>query len=93
MKAKNLFFPALREDPSEAGVISHKLVIKSGLIWKVASGVYIWLPLGVIFLRIVENVVWEAKKAFGGPEVLVPMALTGELWKETEKGKSTEKNC
>ena len=66
MKAKNLFFPTLREDPSEAEVISHKLMIKSGLIRKVASGVYNWLPLGVKILRKVENIVREEMNSFGG---------------------------
>ena len=85
MKAKNLFFPTLREDPSEAEVISHKLMIKSGLIRKVASGVYNWLPLGVKILRKVENIVREEMNSFGGQEVLMPMVQPGELWKETER--------
>ena len=85
MKTKNLFFPTLREDPSEAEVISHKLMIKSGLIRRVASGVYNWLPLGVKILRKVENIVREEMNSFGGQEVLMPMVQPGELWKETER--------
>ena len=85
MKTKNLFFPTLRESPSEAEVISHRLMIKSGLIRKVASGVYNWLPLGVKILRKVENIVREEMNSFGGQEVLMPMVQPGELWKETER--------
>ena len=85
MKTKNLFFPTLRENPSEAEVISHRLMIKSGLIRKVASGVYNWLPLGVKILRKVEKIVREEMNSFGGQEVLMPMVQPGELWKETER--------
>ena len=85
MKTKNLFFPTLRENPSETEVMSHRLMIKSGLIRKVASGVYNWLPLGVKILRKVENIVREEMNSFGGQEVLMPMVQPGELWKETER--------
>ncbi|MFL2697609.1 MAG: proline--tRNA ligase [Gammaproteobacteria bacterium] len=85
MKTNNLFFPTLREDPSEAEVLSHKLMIKAGLIRKVASGVYNWLPLGIKILRKVENIVRDEMNASQAQEILMPMVQPSELWKETNR--------
>ena len=57
MKTSNLLLATQREDPSDAETISHKLMIKAGLVRKVASGVYNWLPLGIKVLRKVENII------------------------------------
>ena len=83
MKTSNLLLATQRENPSDAETISHQLMIKAGLIRKVASGVYNWLPLGIKVLRKVENIVRQEMNGSGAQEVLMPMVQPGELWKET----------
>ena len=83
MKTSNLLLATQRENPSDAETISHKLMLKAGLIRQVASGVYNWLPLGVKVLRKVENIVRREMENSGAQEILMPMVQPGELWKET----------
>ena len=83
MKTSNLLLATQRENPSDAETISHKLMLKSGLIRQVASGVYNWLPLGVKVLRKVENIVRREMENSGAQEILMPMVQPGELWKES----------
>ena len=83
MKTSNLLLATQRENPSDAETISHKLMIKAGLIRKVASGVYNWLPLGIKVLRKVENIVRQEMNNSGAQEILMPMVQPSELWKET----------
>ena len=83
MKTSNLLLATQRENPSDAETISHKLMIKAGLIRQVASGVYNWLPLGVKVLRKVENIVRREMENSGAQEILMPMVQPGELWKES----------
>ena len=83
MKTSNLLLATQRENPSDAETISHQLMIKAGLIRKVASGIYNWLPLGIKVLRKVENIVRQEMNDSGAQEVLMPMVQPGELWKET----------
>ncbi len=83
MKASQLFISTLREAPSEAEVISHQLMIKAGLIKKVAAGIYNWLPLGLQVLRKVENIVREEMNNAGALEILMPVTQPAELWKES----------
>ena len=83
MKTSNLLLATQRENPSDAETISHKLMLKAGLIRQVASGVYNWLPLGVKVLRKVENIVRREMENSGAQEILMPMVQPGELWKES----------
>ena len=83
MKTSNLFIATQRENPSDAETVSHQLMIKAGLIRKVASGVYNWLPLGIKVLRKVEDVVRKEMNNSGAQEILMPMVQPGDLWKET----------
>ena len=83
MKTSNLLLATQRENPSDAETISHKLMIKAGLIRQVASGIYNWLPLGVKVLRKVENIVRREMENSGAQEILMPMVQPGELWKES----------
>ena len=83
MKTSNLFIATQRENPSDAETVSHQLMIKAGLIRKVASGVYNWLPLGIKVLRKVEDVVRNQMDNSGAQEILMPMVQPGDLWKET----------
>jgi prolyl-tRNA synthetase len=75
--------PTLREDPSEAEVISHKLLLRAGFIRKLAAGVYTYLPLGFRVLNKVVNVVREEMNRAGAQEVFMPVLLPAELWQET----------
>ena len=83
MKTSNLLLATQRENPADAETISHKLMIKAGLIRQVASGIYNWLPLGVKVLRKVENIVRREMENSGAQEILMPMVQPGELWKES----------
>ncbi len=81
------FLPTLKDTPQDAEVISHQLMLRSGMIRKVASGIYTWLPLGLRVLRKVENIVREEMNSSGAQEVLMPMVQPKELWEETQRWK------
>ncbi len=83
MRFTKFFTPTLREDPGEAEVISHRLMLRSGMIRKIASGIYTYLPLGYRVIRKVEQIVREEMDRAGAQELLMPVALPAELWKET----------
>ncbi|RPG42822.1 MAG: proline--tRNA ligase [Gammaproteobacteria bacterium TMED112] len=83
MYFSKLFVPTTRQDPSDAELISHKLMIRSGMIKKSAAGIYNWLPLGYKVLKKVENIVRKNLDSFGAQEILMPMVQPAELWKES----------
>ena len=83
MRRSQYFLPLLKEDPSEAQVPSHRLMLRAGMIRQVTSGVYNWLPLGLKVLRKVEQVVREEMDAAGAQEIFMPMVQPAELWHET----------
>ncbi len=83
MRISRIYLPTLREVPAEAEVISHKLMLRAGMIRKVASGIYTWLPLGLRVLRKVERIVREEMNAAGAQEVHLPMVQPAELWEES----------
>ena len=83
MRLSRYFLPTLREDPAEAEVISHKLMLRAGMIRRLASGIYSFLPLGLRALRKVENIVRQEMDRSGALEVLLPLVQPAELWKET----------
>ena len=85
MLLSKLLLPTLKDVPQEAEVISHKLMLRSGMIRKVASGIYTWLPLGLKVLKKVENIVREEMNASGAQEVFMPMVQPKELWEETSR--------
>ena len=85
MLFSKLVLPTLKEAPKEAEIISHKLMLRAGLIRKVASGVYTWLPLGLKVLRKVEEIVRSEMNKSGAQEVLMPMVQPKELWDETHR--------
>ena len=78
-----LFVRTLREDPADAEVASHKLLVRGGYIRRVAPGIYTWLPLGLEVLRKVEQVVREEMNASGAQEVLFPALLPREPYEAT----------
>ncbi len=83
MKASQLFYPTLREVPSEAEIVSHQLLLRAGFIRKASAGVYSYLPLGRRVLRKLENIVREEMDKAGGQEVLMPIIQPRELWERT----------
>src|SRR3989339_516821 len=78
-----LLAPTLREDPKEAEVVSHKLLLRAGYIRKLAAGIYTYLPLGFKVLQKVSQVIREEMNRSGAQEVLMPALLPSELWQET----------
>ena len=82
-----IFLPTLKDSPQDAEIISHELMLRSGMIRRVTSGIYTWLPLGLRVLRKVENIVREEMNASGAQEVLMPMVQPRELWEETNRWK------
>ena len=78
-----MFIPTLREAPADADIVSAKLMMRAGMIRKLASGIYEWLPLGLKVLRKVENIIREEMNAINGHEVWLPLLLPKELWEET----------
>ena len=83
MRWSEAFIPTLKEIPKEAETISHKLMLKAGLISKVASGVYSYLPLGLKILKKIENIVREEMEESGARELLLPALQPEHLWKES----------
>ena len=83
MRFSQLLIPTLREDPGEAEVVSHRLMLRAGMIRKTAAGIYIYLPLGLRTIRKIERIVREEMNRAGAQEVLMPIASPAELWKET----------
>lgn len=83
MRVSKFFISTLKEAPSEAELVSHRLMLRAGYIKKLASGLYTWMPLGLRVLRKVENIVREEMNRSGGIELLMPAVQPAELWQET----------
>ena len=83
MRTSQLLIPTLREDPGEAETVSHRLMLRAGLIRKVAAGIYTYLPLGLRVIRKIEQIIREEMNRAGAQELLMPIASPAELWKET----------
>ncbi|HYN27636.1 MAG TPA: proline--tRNA ligase, partial [Burkholderiales bacterium] len=83
MRTSQFFISTLKEAPSEAELISHKLMLRAGLIRKLGSGLYTWMPLGLRVLRAVERIVREEMDRAGAVELLMPAIQPAELWQES----------
>ena len=83
MRVSQFFLSTLKEAPAEAEVVSHKLMLRAGLIRRLASGIYTWMPLGLRVLRKVEAVVREEMNSSGAVELLMPGVQPAELWQES----------
>jgi len=83
MRTSRFLLATVKETPADAEIISHQLMIRAGLIRRVAAGIYNWLPLGLRVLRKVENVVREEMDKAGAQEILMPGVQPAELWKES----------
>ena len=83
MKLSNYFLPTLKENPIDATVVSHQLMVRAGMIRQTASGIYTWLPLGLKVLRKVEKIIKEEMDKAGALEILMPTIQPAELWIES----------
>jgi len=83
MRASQFFIATQKEAPSDAELMSHKLMVRAGLIKKLGSGLYSWMPLGLRVLRKVENIVRDEMNKAGALELLMPAVQPKELWEET----------
>jgi prolyl-tRNA synthetase len=83
MRLSRYFLPILRDDPKEAEIVSHKLMLRAGMIRQEAAGSYSWLPLGLRVLRKIEQIVREEQDRAGAIEVLMPTIQSAELWRKS----------
>ncbi|MDX2504628.1 MAG: proline--tRNA ligase [Gammaproteobacteria bacterium] len=83
MRTSHYLLPTLKETPADAEIISHQLMLRAGMIRKLASGLYSWLPLGLRVLRKVEAIVREEMNRCGAQELLMPAVQPSELWEES----------
>ncbi len=83
MRASENYLPTLKETPHDAEIVSHQLMLRAGLIRKLGSGLYTWLPLGLKILRKVEHLVRSEMQSAGALEILMPAVQPAELWQET----------
>lgn len=85
MRCSQLYLPTLKETPADAEIASHRLMLRAGMIRKLASGIYTWLPLGLRVLRKVEAVVRREMNHIGAQEILMPNLQPAELWQESAR--------
>ena len=83
MRRSTFFMPILRENPSEAQIVSHRLMLRAGMIRQATAGIYTWLPLGLRVLRKIERIVREEQDAAGCQELLMPTIQPADLWRES----------
>jgi prolyl-tRNA synthetase len=80
MRLSRYFLPLLKETPSEAQIVSHRLMLRAGMLRQEAAGIYAWLPLGLRVLRKIEQIVREEMDRAGGVELLMPTLQLADLW-------------
>ena len=83
MRLSAYFLPTLKENPNEAQIVSHRLMLRAGMIRQTSTGIYAWLPLGFRVLKKIEQIVREEQDAAGAQELLMPTIQPAELWKES----------
>ena len=85
MKLSQLLISTLREAPADAEIVSHKLMLRAGMIRQLAAGIYTWLPLGFRVLKKVETIIREEMNSVGAQEILMPAVQPAELWHESKR--------
>ena len=83
MRLSNFFIPTLRDTPKDAQIVSHRYMLRAGMIQQASAGIYSWLPLGYRVLRKIEGIVREEQDAAGAQEILMPTIQPAELWRES----------
>ncbi len=83
MRLSRYFLPTLREDPKEAEIVSHRLMLRAGMVRQASAGIYSWLPLGFRVLKNIERIVSEEQTRAGSHELLMPTIQSADLWKQS----------
>src|ERR1700675_728241 len=83
MRLSRYFLPLIRENPSEAQIVSHRLMLRAGMIRQSSAGIYSWLPLGLRVLKKGEQIVREEQDRSGAQEILMPTIQPADLWRES----------
>ena len=83
MRLSQYFLPTLKENPAEAEIVSHRLMLRAGMIRQSSAGIYSWLPMGLRVLRNIEQIVREEQNAIGCQEILMPTIQPADLWRES----------
>src|SRR6201982_2022992 len=83
MRLSRYFLPVLKQNPAEAQIASHRLMLRAGLIRQEAAGIYAWLPLGFRVLKKIEQIVREEQDRAGAVELLMPTLQLADLWRES----------
>jgi len=83
MRLSNYLIPTLRDTPKEAQIVSHRYMLRAGMIQQASAGIYSWLPMGYRVLRKIEQIVREEQDAAGAQEVLMPTIQSADLWRES----------
>src|ERR1700675_2656955 len=83
MRLSRYFLPLLRDDPKEAEIVSHRLMLRAGLVRQSSAGIYSWLPLGLRVLSKIERIVREEQDRAGALELLMPTIQPAEIWRES----------
>src|SRR5919109_2797435 len=83
MRVTRSLLPTLREDPADAEAVSHRLMLRAGLVRQLAAGVFVWLPLGQRVLDKVNRIIREEMNAIGGQEITMPVVHPAEIWKQS----------
>ena len=83
MRLSRYFLPVLKENPSEAQIVSHRYMLRAGMIKQSSAGIYSWLPLGFKVLRKIENIVHEEQQRAGHMPMLMPTIQSADLWRES----------
>ena len=82
MRRSNYFMPTIKENPSEAKIVSHRLMLRSGMIRQSSSGIYSWLPLGLRVLKRIEGIIRREQDLIA-QEILMPTIQDSEIWKKS----------
>src|ERR1700761_7788427 len=83
MRLSRYFLPILKETPKEAEIVSHRLMLRAGMIRQEAAGIYAWLPLGLRGLKKIEQVIREEQNRAGAIELLIPPIQSADLWRDS----------
>src|SRR4029434_6198164 len=83
MRLSRYFLPLLRDDPKEAELVSHRLMLRAGMVRQQSAGIYVWLPLGFRVLKKIEQIVREEQHRSGALEMLMPTIQSADLWRES----------
>ncbi len=83
MRLSSYFLPVLKETPNEAQIVSHRLMLRTGMIRQASAGIYSWLPLGLRVLRNIERIVREEQDRVGAQEMLMPTIQSADLWRQS----------